>query len=122
MSLIVSVYSISDEGEMKLLNLPSKCFHNELFGFESWRYAVWGSAVVSSIGCVLLGDLKGSDLYLEKGDVLRLRNELYLVNNHIRHVSERCEVSVEALRFRVWNGILATKIAVKLLNGGVYIG
>ncbi|MGJ5753089.1 hypothetical protein [Streptomyces puniciscabiei] len=57
MSLSVDVVVRGPNGEFDVLDVPEGC--NDSAGFESWRWKVWGSEVVRSLGARYLPLLDG---------------------------------------------------------------
>lgn len=123
MSLIVYPY-IRDPTTHKMEELaesPSKPF-NELFGLESWRTKIWGSAYLSKFGCELLGTLRTQDIYAESEDLLQLKQEIMILKENRTQVCNNLGLEILSFESRLDNALEAIRIAQKQVAGGVFIG
>lgn len=96
--------------------------YNDLFGFESWRFTVWGSTTLQKIKCRLLISLKTTNIYAENGDLDELRKELELVNSNVTGIANELDIEPTTLQFRIENALEAIRTAKGLDRGGVFIG
>ncbi len=89
MSLLVDVFVVGDDGEMKLLDVPDGC--SDMAGFESWRREVWGSAVVRSLGARFFPELAVGDLTVTPDQLSDFLVECALIRNNLEAVVPRCD-------------------------------
>ena len=94
---------------------------NDVFGFESWRYSVWGSSVLQQLNCSILNSLKNSNVYAEGTDLDQLEIEFNQILESLENIQEALQVSPNLIKTRVKNGIEAIRIAKTFSNGGVVI-
>ena len=102
MSLIVSFIS---ENEIEEPNTG-------LFGFESWRTTLWGSAVIKNLGCEMLATLQEDDLFVTGRHVSILKEELLIIKENASMISAAIEfIDTESILFRVENALGFIEVA-----------
>jgi hypothetical protein len=118
MSLLVNAYQRDNYGKIQILDPidPS----DELAGFESFRTTLYGGQVARSVGLRLLPMLGHQDLYVELGDLPRLRAEIELVMENLEQCSKETGVEVKVIQDRLQNVLKAVRRAEEL-QGGVVI-
>ena len=122
MSLIVYPYRRDAEtNEMIFLDEQIQAPYNDIFGFESWRYSVWGSSVLAKLNCNILNTLKDTNIYAEGVDLDKLESEFSKILNSLENIHEALQVSPNLIKVRVENGIEAIRVAKTHAKGGVVI-
>jgi len=123
MSLIVYPY-LRNQKEDSLIELEDAidANQNDLFGFENWRWKVWGATIIREMGCEILPALSKMDIYAEQEGLNQLEQELLMILNEIEQLSDKLQVDKTSLEFRVKNALAAIRVAKGYENGGVYIG
>lgn len=122
MSLIIYPYQRDHStNEMIFLDDHIIAPHNDIFGFESWRYSVWGSKVLANMNCNILNSLKSTNIYAEGDELNMLKKEFDLILNSLDNIQEELQVSPNLIEFRVKNGLEAIRVAQSVNNGGVVI-
>ncbi|MGW1912563.1 hypothetical protein ACWCQS_18040 [Streptomyces sp. NPDC002076] len=81
MSLSVDVVVRGPNGEFDVLEVPEGC--NDSAGFESWRWKVWGSEVVRSLGARYLPLLDGDWMEVPAEELPRFLEEIALLPTHL---------------------------------------
>ncbi|MDC1162493.1 hypothetical protein OAT18_03545 [Tenacibaculum sp.] len=123
MSLIIYPYKRHpNSNEIEGIDEKPMVPHNDLFGSENWRYEVWGSLILNNFDCKLLPSLINQDIYAENGDILILKTEIETLKENIDYLSGKLDIRPESFEFRLDNAIEAIRLALKIENGGVYIG
>ncbi len=82
--------------------------HTNLFGVESWRYAVWGHDVIHNLGCSMLASLKTTNIYAFDEELDRLRTELEIVQMQRQYIAAQLglyEQQTTAILERVKNAL-----------------
>ncbi len=122
MSLIIYPYRRdTSTDEIIFLDEYVKQPHNEIFGFESWRYSVWGSNVLESLECKVLSKLKEENIYAEGEILTQLGVEFERILSSLENIQDALQISPNLIKFRVTNGIEAIRIAREYPKGGVVI-
>lgn len=97
--------------------------NNGLFGFESWRKSLWGSPIFLKLGCEIIPTLENIDIFAIEENLEKLKNDLLLINNNLKEISEYTKVDEESIQYRVLNALEFIKIAEEDNHIiGVYIG
>jgi len=123
MSLIVYPYLRNEQnGAMMDIKSSINPSFNDLFGVESWRYKVWGAAVLEALGCNLLSSLRKTDIYAEGKELEKLETELLHIKRELPNLIDKLKVNEKSVEFRIENALEAISIAKVYQNGGVYIG
>ncbi|WP_208898593.1 hypothetical protein [Streptomyces incarnatus] len=81
MSLSVDVVVRGPNGGFEVLDVPEGC--NDSAGFESWRWKVWGSEVVRSLGARYLPLLDGDWMEVPTEELPRFLEEIALLRTHL---------------------------------------
>ncbi len=89
MSLLVDVFVIEDDGEMRLLDVPVGC--SGMAGFESWRRTVWGSEALRSLGARYFPALADGDLTVAPDQVSDFLAECALVRSNLESFAPQRE-------------------------------
>ena len=79
-----------------------------LFGVESWRYAVWGHDVIRTLGCSILASLKTANIYAFDEELDELRTELEIIQAQHQHIAAQMgfdEQQTAAILVRVENAL-----------------
>lgn len=87
MSLLVDVFAVGTDGELRILDVPEGA--SDLAGFERWRTTVWGSDVVGSLGVRFFPQLAGNDLKVEPSEVPAFLQECALLREHLEDIVTR---------------------------------
>ncbi|MEU4689101.1 hypothetical protein [Actinoplanes sp. NPDC023714] len=118
MSLAVDVWTVGDDGESHVLDVPPGV--SDLAGFESCRTGLWGSPAVRSLGAVFLPRLAHGDLWVANEDVAAFAAECDLVRAHSAALAEATPYDDDYIRARLTN-ILAAASRATRLGGGVVV-
>ncbi len=107
MTLIISIIpKANSEINTKELEERVQPPHNNLFGVESWRYAVWGHDIIRRLGCPMLYSLKNSNIYAFDENLDALRAELETIQAHSGEIAAETGVGEpSAIRFRCDNAL-----------------
>ncbi|TAE26147.1 MAG: hypothetical protein EAZ92_11230 [Candidatus Kapaibacterium sp.] len=84
-----------------------------LFGMESWRYAVWGHDVIRNLGCTMLASLKTTNIYAFDEELDKLRTELEIIQTQHHHIVAQIgfdEQQAAAILVRVGNALAMLRI------------
>lgn len=109
MSLIISI--IPKDNSVINAQALEDCLpapHTNLFGLESWRYAVWGHDIIRTLGCPILASLKTTNIYAFDEELDELRAELEIIQAHYWKIAVETglgEPNRGAIRFRVENAL-----------------
>ena len=121
MSLLVYAYIRETDGSIKDIEEKPEAPYNDLAGFEGCRNKLWGSKIVKQIGCKILPQFSGNDVYAENNNLKSLENDCHLILNSIKEVSTKTDYDEKFIELRVQNILHAIKIAKKYAKGGVCI-
>ncbi|MFI8242203.1 hypothetical protein ACIF83_33900 [Streptomyces sp. NPDC085866] len=81
MTLGVDVVARGPNGEFDVLDVPERC--DDSAGFESWRWEVWGSDVVRSLGARYLPLLNGDWMEVPTEELPLFLEEVALLRTHL---------------------------------------
>ncbi len=103
---------------------PKKALENtnQLFGPESWRFRVWGTAVLKKLNCKLITRLSREDLFIYGQELSILEGECELILNNLEAISQQLNIYKDQIAFRINNTLAAIKIAQTIQDAGVFIG
>jgi hypothetical protein len=120
MTLSIGVFRRNpNTGDMDWVKLAAG---KDLFGFEVYRYKLWGADIMVSLGLTIHPTLKnGAWLVLEGDDLDEVKNEGQIVPENLSLIAQETPLDEETIRFRAQNLIDAIKLA-KEIGGGVSIG
>jgi hypothetical protein len=118
MTLLVNNFTRGADGVMRLVE-PTE-HSDELAGFETYRWKVYGSATARSLGMRILPQLASGDVYVEGTDVSLLLAETELALAHIDMFAAEADTVADSLRFRFQNIAKACQHASNA-GGGVVI-
>lgn len=82
--------------------------NTNLFGLESWRYAIWGHDCIHNLGCTMLSSLKTTNIYAFDEELDALRNELKTVKAQHQYIAAEMgfdNEQTEAILVRVENAL-----------------
>lgn len=116
MSLMVCIIAKDKDYSVHELEKEIPYPHNDLFGFENWRYLVWGHKIVKELGCELVYSLKETMVYAFDEEVLQLKNELQKLLDNIETFAEVANNDKSSIEFRIKNALEMIKIAEKNLD------
>ena len=116
MSLMVCIIAKDKDYSVHELEKEIPYPHNGLFGFENWRYLVWGHKIVKELGCELVYSLKETMVYAFDEEVLQLKNELQKLLDNIETFAEVANNDKSSIEFRIKNALEMIKIAEKNLD------
>lgn len=115
MTLIISIIPKElSKINTKELEERVKSPHNNLFGGESWRYAVWGHDIIRNLGCPMLYGLKTTNIYAFDEDLDALKAELETIQAHYWKIAVETglgEPNRGAISFRVESALEMLRIA-----------
>ena len=92
----------------------------EMAGAETYRWEVWGSETVCSLGCILLPTLKEKDIYATGDQIEQLEREVGILRDNIALVSEQTARDMEGLEHYLQNMTEAIGRA-RAISGSVVI-
>lgn len=145
MSLTVGTYTLTPEGKMAGIYPPIVQFWREpgfkdltseqqlqrwrevnpnpgkdMAGPENYRWKLWGSEAVLSLGCTLLPTLRTTDIYATGEQLDQLACEVELLQANIGLVYRLADSDVNSVEHYLQN--MAEAIArARAINGGVVI-
>jgi hypothetical protein len=82
--------------------------HTNIFGLESWRYAVWEHDIIKELACPMLFSLRTTNIYVFDEDLDTIRAELETIQAHYWKIAVETglgEPNRGAIRFRVENAL-----------------
>jgi len=120
-SLLVWAYRRDADGRMIDLDIAPVEPRNDLAGFESWRWKVYGSAPVRALGLRLIPSLATGDIYAEDDEVDVLAAEIETLLRECEALAVALDVEEEGIRFRVENMREAVRLARTVEGGCVCI-
>lgn len=117
MSLVVSVFQITDDGKSTLVDLPSTAGEDpELAGPEVWRHLVWGGTLVRQLGCRLLPTLETGNLWADPESIPVLLDDLDRIRQNVGQVATAAKAEPSHVLFHLDNIERAAKIAMNIPN------
>ncbi|WP_298546357.1 hypothetical protein [uncultured Aquimarina sp.] len=122
MSILVYPYR-RNKRTNEIEGLSASCIspYNDMFGPENWRVRVWGTKLLEKLNCFLIYSLLDSNLYVEKTELIALKEELNILLQHSQTISNELKVNEDTFKFRVYNALEAIRIALLYDNSGVAI-
>ncbi|MGW0884187.1 hypothetical protein [Streptomyces sp. NPDC002671] len=112
MSLNVDVVVRGPNGQFDVLDTPEGV--NDSAGFESWRWQVWGSDVVRSLGARYLPLLDGEWMEVPTEELPLFLAEIALLRAHMDRISTALELHPSHITSRLDNIEAATLRAQEL--------
>ncbi|CAM4292859.1 hypothetical protein [Paenibacillus typhae] len=114
MSLIVSIIAKRDvEVDTEDLEARVPEPHNNLFGFESYRYSFWGNNAVKELGCELIYSLKETNVYVFDEEIEKLQREFHIILGNLDFLILRTTFDKEFIEFAAGNALEMIKIALR---------
>lgn len=87
--------------------------NTNLFGVESWRYAVWGHDVIRNLGCTMLASLKTTNIYAFDEELDELKVELEIIQAQQHYIAAQMgldERQTAVILVRVENALAMLRI------------
>ncbi|EKQ51648.1 MULTISPECIES: hypothetical protein [unclassified Clostridium] len=113
MSLVVSIISKEDDINVEEIQNEIAYPYSELFGFESWRYEIWGNSIIKFLGCDMLYSLNNNNIYAYGDDIQKLKLELIKISNNIQMISNVTKIDEKIIEVRINNALEAIRISEK---------
>ncbi|MFD5796910.1 hypothetical protein ACFWIO_25980 [Streptomyces diastatochromogenes] len=118
MSLSVDVVVRGPDGEFDVLDVPEGC--DDSVGFESWRWKVWGSDAVRSLGARWFPLLDGEWLEVATEELPEFLAEIALLRAHLDLIGGATGVDPWGIGRRL-DTIEAAALRARRLGAGVLI-